>query len=207
MHAAYNPASRERSATGFNRNVKSATLLAVLGLLACHALAAAPPAPEAVARELYAYLLEPRRDIGQDAQAQSRWLTASLRELLRAADKAAKAALKCPDAGPDYRPPDNGLFLDAWDAPTGCDVDYTRAEAFHARVGMLCKWGPRTNYPGEQRRMTVMLELERGAWRIADIRSHASKFSRENTLVKSLHALKKESEALSASCAKPAAEK
>ena len=187
------------------RVVRKVALLAFAGLATCHAHAAAPSAPEAVVREVYAYLLEPRRDIGQDAQAQNRWLTASLRELLRAADGAAKAALKCPDAGPDHRPPDNGIFLDAWDAPTACDVNYTSKEAFHSRIGVLCKWGPGTNYPGEQRRMTVMLELERGAWRIADIRSHPSKFSRENTLVKSLHSLKKESEALVASCGKPAA--
>ena len=183
----------------------SRTLVVLVGIAASCAHAAAPPAPEAVVREVYAYLLEPKRDIGQDPPAQSRWLTGSLREMLRAADNAAKSALKCPDVGPDQRPPDNGIFLDAWDAPTACDVTTSSKEAFLARVSVLCKWGPGTNYPGEQRRMVVMLELERGAWRIADIRSLASKFSKENTLVRSLKRLKAESESVSASCSKPGA--
>jgi hypothetical protein len=171
-------------------------------MVAAGAQAAAPPAPEAVVREVYAYLLEPRRDIGQDPPAQSRWLTGSLRELLRQADRAAKAALKCPDAGPDQRPPDNGTFLDAWDAPTSCAVSTASKEEFFARIGVLCKWGPGTNYPGEERKMVVMLELERGAWRIANIRSVASKFSKENTLERSLKSLKAEADAVSANCRK-----
>jgi hypothetical protein len=123
-----------------------------------------------------------------------------LRELLRAADRAAKVALKCPDAGPDQRPPDNAIFLDAWDAPTSCEVNYTSTEAFFSRIGVLCKWGPGTNYPGEERKMVVMLELERGAWRIANIRSVASKFSKENTLERSLKTLRAEAESVSANC-------
>lgn len=180
--------------------MRTAIFVALLGMLAAGAHAAAPPAPEAVVRDVYAYLLEPKRDIGQDPQAQSRWLTGSLRELLRAADGAAKAALKCPDAGPDQRPPDNGIFLDAWDPPTSCEVNYTSTEAFFSRIGVLCKWGPGTNYPGEERKMVVMLELERGAWRIADIRSLPSKFSKENTLVRSLKSLRAEAESVSANC-------
>jgi hypothetical protein len=177
-------------------------LAALLAVAAALAHATAPPAPEAVVRDVYAYLLEPKRDIGQDAQAQNRWLTASLRDLLRAADRAAKSALKCPDAGPDQRPPDNGIFLDAWDAPTSCNVTGSTHEAGSARVAVLCVWGPRTNYPGEQRRMTALLQQEGGAWRFADIESHASRFSKENTLVRSLQSLKKDSEAVSAGCSR-----
>jgi len=177
-------------------------LLGLLGIAASCAQAAAPPAPEAVVREVYAYLLEPKRDLGQDAQAQTRWLTGSLREMLHAADRAAKAALKCPDAGPDQRPPDNAIFLDAWDTPTSCKVTGVTMDAAAARVSVLCAWGPKTNYPGEQRRMTAVLQPEQGAWRISNIESHASKFSKENTLVRSLQSLKKESEAVSAGCGK-----
>jgi len=178
------------------------TSLALLSIAASCAQAAAPPAPEAVVRDVYAYLLEPKRDIGQDAPAQNRWLTGSLRELLHAADRAAKSALKCPDAGPDQRPPDNGIFLDAWDAPTSCNVGDASKEPFFARVAVLCNWGPGTNYPGEQRKMIVMLELEHGAWRIANIRSVPSKFSKESTLVRSLQSLKTEAESVSANCNK-----
>ena len=98
--------------------------------------------------------------------------------------------------------PGNSIFLDAWDAPTSCNVTGATKDAASARVSVLCSWGPGTNYPGEQRRMTVMLELERGAWRIANIRSHASKFSKENTLVRSLQSLKTESKSVSANCTK-----
>jgi hypothetical protein len=177
-------------------------LMSNLTIAASCALAAVSPAPEAVVRDVYAYLLEPKRNIGQDKQAQSRWLTGSLRESLRAADRAATAALKCHDAGPDQRPPDNGMFLDAWDVPTSCNVTGVTKDAASARVSVLCSWGPKTNYPGEQRRMTAVLQQEQGAWRIANIESHASKFSKENTLVRSLQSLKAESEAVSANCNK-----
>ena len=182
--------------------LKANMLLVVMGIAASCAHAAAPPAPEAVVRDVYAYLLEPKRDIGQDARAQNRWLTASLRDLLRAADRAAKSALKCPGAGPDQRPPDNGIFLDAWDPPTSCSVAGPTGSAAAPRVPVLCRWGPKTNYPGEQRRMTAVLQQEGGVWRIADIESHAGKFSKENTLVRSLQSLKKESEAVSAGCSR-----
>ena len=101
-------------------------LVSILTIAASCALAAAPPAPEAVVRDVYAYLLEPKRDIG----------------------------------------------------------------------------GAGTNYPGEQRRMTAVLQQEQGAWRIANIESHASKFSKENTLVRSLQSLKTESKSVSANCTK-----
>ena len=182
--------------------MKNGIFVALLGMVAASAHAAAPPAPESVVREIYAYLLQPRRDIGQDPQAQNSWLTGSLRELLRQADRAAKAALKCPDAGPDQRPPDNAIFLDAWDAPTSCNVTGTTKDAASTRVSVLCGWGPKTNYPGEQRRMTAVLQQEGGAWRIADIESHASKFSKENTLVRSLKSLTAEAESVSANCSK-----
>ena len=132
--------------------MKNSILVALSGMVAVSVHAAAPLAPEAVVRDVYAYLLEPKRDIGQDPQAQSRWLTGSLRELLRAADVAAKSALKCPDAGPDQRPPDNGIFLDAWDPPTSCDVNYTSTEAFFSRIGVLCKWGPAPTIPARNAR-------------------------------------------------------
>jgi hypothetical protein len=183
--------------------MKIRTVLALAVIAASCAHAATPPdSPESMVRDVYAYLLEPKRDIGRDAQPQNRWLTGSLRELLRAADRAAKRALKCPDAGPDQRPPDNSIFLDAWDAPTSCNVTGTTKDAASARVSVLCNWGPKTNYPGEQRRMTAVLQQEQGAWRIANIESHASKFSKENTLVRSLQSLKAESEAVSANCSK-----
>jgi DNA-binding HxlR family transcriptional regulator len=81
-------------------------------------------------------------------------------------------------------------------------VGTSSKESFFARVSVVCKWGPGTNYPGEERKMVVMLELERGAWRIADIRSLPSKFSKENTLVRSLKSLRAEAEAVSANCGK-----
>ena len=182
--------------------MKNSILVALFGMVAASVHAAAPLAPEAVVRDVYAYLLEPKRDIGQDLPAQNRWLTSPLRDLVRAADRAAKSALKCPDAGPDQRPPDNGVFLDAWDPPTSCNVTGTTRDAASARVSVVCEWGPKTNYPGEQRRMTAVLQQEQGAWRIADIESHASKFSKENTLVRSLKTLTGEADAILASCRK-----
>ena len=180
--------------------MKNSILVALFGMVAVSAHAAAPLAPEAVVRDVYAYLLAPKRDIGQDPSAQNRWLTSPLRDLVRAADRAAKSALKCPDAGPDQRPPDNGVFLDAWDPPTSCNVTGAARDAATARVSVVCEWGPKTNYPGEQRRATAVLQQEQGAWRIADIESHASKFSKENTLVRSLKNLKADADAVVASC-------
>jgi hypothetical protein len=170
--------------------MKLPLLILLLGVLT---LTAAPAAstPDATVNDFFTYLLNPKRDITKDPAAQSRWLTRDLRHALAAsmagADKAAKAH---PDEQIDT--PNNGTFLAAWDPPTAFKVAETKSTPPTARVDLRFTWGPKSQYPGETRMMTVLLTLEDGAWRVSDIHSHAAKFNPDSTLLGDLRQLAKQ---------------
>lgn len=164
----------------------------VLALLLSTIFASAAPtdaaAPDAVAKDFFTYLLAGKRDISTDTKSQERWLTKSLHQALATASAAAtKAAKAHPDEKIDV--PGNETFLAAWDKPTSFKVTETKTTPPTARVGLRYTWGPKTNYPGETRHMTVLLTIEGGAWRVDDIQCHKSRFSEEGTLRKDLREL------------------
>lgn len=147
-----------------------------------------PASPDAAVRELFAYLIAGQGDIATDRKAQERWLTKSLRRALTSASTAAtKAAKAHPNEKIDA--PSNETLLAAWDKPTSFSVSASKATPPTGRVELLYTWGPKTNYPGETRTMSVLLIQEDGAWRVDDIQSHKSKFSEEGTLRQDLRAL------------------
>lgn len=164
----------------------------VLALVLSAVFASAAPsdtaAPDAVAKDFFTYLLAGKRDISTDTKSQERWLTKSLHQALTSATAAATKAVKArPDEKIDV--PSNETFLAAWDKPTSFKLTETKTTPPTARVGLRYTWGPKTNYPGETRNMTVLLVEEGGAWRIDDIQSHKSKFSEEGTLRQDLREL------------------
>jgi hypothetical protein len=59
-------------------------------------------------------------------------------------------------------------------------------------VELLYTWGPKSEYPGEKRKMTVQLTQEDGTWRVSDIQSHKSKFNKDSTLLGDLRDLAKQ---------------
>jgi len=172
--------------------MKLSALFLLLGVVA--AIAASPvstPSPESTVNDFFTYLLSAKHDIAKDTAAQVRWLTKDVRHAMAVADAAAtKAARAHPDEEIDA--PDNGTFLAAWDPPTSFKITEAKIKPATARVDLLYTWGPKTNYPGEKRKMTVLLTLEDNAWRISDIQSHASKFNQDSTLLKDLRDLAKQ---------------
>ncbi len=174
------------------RIMKLPALFLLLSVLAVTAASPSTgPAPEATVNDFFAYLLKPKRDITKDSVAQDRWLTKDVRHALATAmagaDKAAKA-----HPGEQIAAPDNGTFLAAWDPPTSFKVTETKSTPPTARVEVRFTWGPKSQYPGETRMMTVQLIQEDGAWRIADIHSHKAKFNGDSTLLGDLHHLAKQ---------------
>lgn len=170
--------------------MKLPALLLLLGILTA---TAAPPAPtpEATVNDFFTYLLSPEHHIIKDSAAQNRWLTKDVRlELAKADAAASKAAKAHPNEQIDA--PDNGTFLAAWDTPTSFKVTGAKATPPTAHVDLLFTWGPKTNYPGETRKMTVQLTQEDGAWQVSDIHSHKAKFNQDSTLLGDLREMAKQ---------------
>jgi hypothetical protein len=174
------------------RAMKIPVLFLLLGLCAVTAASAATPATsEATVSEFFTYLLSPKHHIVTDSKAQSRWLSNDVRAALAKADAASSKAAKAhPNEQVDE--PDNGTFLSAWDPPTSFKVTDAKTTSPTARVELLFTWGPKTQYPGESRKMTVNLLLEDGAWKISDIHSHKAKFNSDSTLLGDLRNLAKQ---------------
>jgi hypothetical protein len=172
--------------------MKLPTLVLLLSLIAAFAAPAAPtPSPEATVNDFFTYLLSHKHDIVKDSAAQTRWLTKDVRRSLATAETAANKAAKAhPNEQIDS--PDNGTFLAAWDPPTSFKITGTKAKEATATVDLLFTWGPKTQYPGETRKMTVLLAQEDGAWRVSDIQSHAAKFNQASTLLGDLRNLAKQ---------------
>lgn len=172
--------------------MKLPALFLFLSVLAVFAAPAAPaPAPDATVNDFFTYLLSRKHDIIKDSAAQNRWLTKDVRHALSTAEAAANKAAKAhPNEQVDS--PDNGTFLAAWDPPTSFKITGTNTKEATATVELLFTWGPKTEYPGETRKMTVLLAQEGGAWRVSDIHSHAAKFNQASTLLGDLHDLAKQ---------------
>lgn len=166
--------------------------LLLLSLLAAFTATAAPtPTPDATVNDFFTYLLAHKHDIVKDSAAQNRWLTKEVRHALATAEAASSKAAKA-HPGEQIDSPDNGTFLAAWDAPTSFKVTGTKAKETTATVDLLFTWGPKTQYPGETRKMTVLLAQEDGGWKVSDIQSHAAKFNPASTLLGDLRGLAKQ---------------
>jgi len=172
--------------------MKLPTLFLLLSLLAFTMAVAAPaPTPEATVNDFLTYLLSRKHDIARDTAAQSRWLTKDVRHALAAAETASSKAAKA-HLDEQVNSPDNGTFLAAWNPPSSFKITGSKAKDTTATVELLFTWGPKTEYPGETRKMTVLLTQEEGAWRVSDIHSHAAKFNQASTLLGDLKDMAKQ---------------
>ncbi|MDR3404925.1 MAG: hypothetical protein P4L99_20640 [Chthoniobacter sp.] len=171
--------------------MKLTLLFFVFGVVA--AMGATPALPDATVNDFFQYLLSGKHDILKDSTAQNRWLTKDVRQTVAAADAGATKAAKA-HPGEQIDGVDNGTFIAAWDPPTSFKITKVEAKSASAtaRVNLLYTWGPKTQYPGETRAMTVLLAMEDGAWKVSDIQSHKSKFSPESTLLGDLRHVAKQ---------------
>ena len=134
------------------------------------AAAAAPRECLLAFREFFQYVQRNEPDIIRDEKAQQRLLTESLRKAL--AEHVANS--KPPSENPDY--PSNGNFVGAWDPPTTYSIVGSRRYGKRAIIDVLYKWGPNTNYAGDERTTSFVFVLEHGAWKLDDIYTFGGKF-------------------------------
>ena len=137
---------------------------------------AAPPECLVAFREFFRYLQYLDPDIVRDEQPQKRWLTQSLRKALAAR----VATFTSPAESPDY--PSNRSFIGAWDPPTTYSIISSRRYGKRAVIDVLYKWGPKTNYPGDERTSSFIFLLEDGAWKLDDIYTFRGEFVQAESL-------------------------
>ena len=138
--------------------------------------AAAPRECLLAFRGFFQYLQKTEPGIIRDEQAQKRWLTQELRKSL-----AAKlATFASPADDPDY--PSNNTFIGSWDQPTSYAIVASRRYGKRAVIDVLYKWGPKTNYPGDERTTSFIFMLEDGAWKLDDIYTFRGEFVQAESL-------------------------
>ena len=114
-------------------------------------------------RDFFSYLQKVGTNIINDEAAQNRWLSQELRESL----KQKVATFTSPKDDPDF--PSNATFVGSWDYPTTFSLVASRRYGQRAVIDVLYKWGPNTNYPGDERTSSFVFVLQNGAWRLDDI--------------------------------------
>ena len=127
-------------------------------------------------REFFRYLQKTDASIIRDEQAQKRWLTQELRKALMAK----VATFTSPQDDPDF--PSNNTFIGSWDHPSTYSIVSSRRYGPRAVVDVLYKWGPKTNYPGDERTTSFIFLLEDGAWKLDDVYTFRGKFAQAESL-------------------------
>ena len=127
-------------------------------------------------REFFSYLQKADTNIIRDEAAQKRWLSEELRKSL--AQKV--ATFTSPNDDPDY--PSNATFVGSWDYPTTYAVVASRRYGSRAVIDVLYKWGPNTNYPGDERTSSFVFIFEDRAWKLDDIYTFRGKFVQAESL-------------------------
>ena len=140
--------------------------------------AAAPNECLLTFREFFRYVQKSEPSIIRDEAAQKRWLTQELRKAL--AQKL--ATFSTPADDPDY--PNNATFVGSWDYPTTYSIVASRRYGRRAIIDVLYKWGPKTNYPGDERTTSFIFLYEDGAWKLDDIYTFNGKFVTAQSLYK-----------------------
>jgi hypothetical protein len=138
--------------------------------------AAAPRECLAAFRGFFQYLQKSEPGIVRDEQAQKRWLSQELRKAL--AQKL--ATFSSPKDDPDY--PSNNTFIGSWDQPSSYAIVASRRYGKRAVIDVLYKWGPKTNYPGDERTTSFIFLLEDGAWRLDDIYTFRGEYVQAESL-------------------------
>ena len=127
-------------------------------------------------RDFFRYLQKADTNIIRDEAAQRRWLTQELRKSL--AQKV--ATFTSPADDPDF--PSNATFVGSWDYPTIYSIAASRRYGQRAVIDVLYKWGPKTNYPGDERTSSFVFLFEDGAWKLDDVYTFRGAFVQAESL-------------------------
>ena len=137
---------------------------------------AAPNECSRAFREFFAYLQKSQSNIVKDERAQKLYLSENLRKAFQ--QKIASFANAADD--PDF--PGNGTFIGSWDYPTTYSIVASRRYGKRAIIDVLYKWGPKTNYPGDERTTSFIYVLENGMWKLDDIYTFRGEFATAESL-------------------------
>ena len=127
-------------------------------------------------REFFTYLQKNEPSIIRDEQAQKRWLTQELRKALTAK----VATFTSPQDDPDF--PSNSTFIGSWDHPSTYSIVASRRYGPRAIIDVLYKWGPTTNYAGDERTTSFIFLLADGVWKLDDVYTFRGKFAQAESL-------------------------
>jgi len=127
-------------------------------------------------REFFSYLQESESNIVKDERSQKLFLSENLRKAFQ--QKIASFGNTADD--PDF--PGNGTFIGSWDYPTTYSVVSSRRYGKRAVIDVLYKWGPKTNYPGDERTTSFIYVLEDGMWKLDDIYTFRGEFATAESL-------------------------
>ena len=127
-------------------------------------------------REFFSYLQKNNTDIVKDERAQKLFLSENLRKAFQ--QKLASFANGSDD--PDY--PGNGTFIGSWDYPTTYSIVSSRRYGNRAVIDVLYKWGPKTNYPGDERTTSFIYVFEDRVWKLDDVYTFRGQFATAESL-------------------------
>jgi hypothetical protein len=127
-------------------------------------------------REFFNYLQKNEPDIVKDERAQKLFLSDNLRKAFQ--QKIASFTNGSDD--PDF--PGNGTFIGSWDYPTTYSIVSSRRYGNRAIIDVLYKWGPNTNYPGDERTTSFIYVFEDRMWKLDDIYTFRGEFSTAESL-------------------------
>ena len=127
-------------------------------------------------REFFKYLQKNEPSIVKDERAQKLFLS----ENLRKAFQQKIASFTDGSNDPDF--PGNGTFIGSWDYPTTYSIVSSRRYANLAIIDVLYKWGPKTNYPGDERTTSFIYVFEDRMWKLDDIYTFRGEFAKAESL-------------------------
>ena len=127
-------------------------------------------------REFFSYLQKSNTNIVKDERTQKLFLSENLREAFK--QKIASFATGSDD--PDF--PDNGTFIGSWDYPTTYSIVSSRRYGNRAIVDVLYKWGPNTNYAGDERTTSFIYVFEDRMWKLDDVYTFRGEFATAESL-------------------------
>ena len=127
-------------------------------------------------REFFSYLQKKDTNIVKDERAQKLFLSENLRKAFQ--QKLASFANGSDD--PDY--PSNDTFIGSWDYPITYSIIASRRYGNRAVIDVLYKWGPNTNYPGDERTTSFIYVFEDRMWKLDDTYTFRGEFATAESL-------------------------
>ena len=85
-----------------------------------------------------------------------------------------------PQDNPDF--PGNSTFVGSWDYPSTYSIVASRRYGKRAIIDVLYKWGPKTNYPNDERTTSFIFLLEDGKWKLDDVYTFRGEFVQAESL-------------------------